>query len=155
MGESAVSMLAALLCGANFILHSAGWLEGGLTMGYEKFMMDLDLCGAAHTYLKGFDLSPDQFAMDGFVEIGPGKHFFSAQHTLRHYETAFYEPALSDSSSFEQWRDAGERSSEDRAAQLYHEALANYVAPPIDDAVDSALREFVDRRKASMPDQWY
>ena len=155
MGESAVSMLAALLCGANFILHSAGWLEGGLTMGYEKFMMDLDLCGAAHTYLKGFDLSPDQFAMDGFVEIGPGKHFFSAQHTLRHYETAFYEPALSDSSSFEQWRDAGERSSEERAAQHYREALANYVAPPIDDAVDSALREFVDRRKASLPDQWY
>ncbi len=116
MSESAVSMLAALLCGANFILHSAGWLEGGLAMGYEKFMMDLDLCGAAHTYLKGFDLSPDQFAIDGFAEIGPGKHFFSAQHTLRHYETAFYEPALSDSSSFEQWRDAGERSSEDRAA---------------------------------------
>ena len=98
MSESAVSMMSALLCGANFILHSAGWLEGGLAMGYEKFMMDLDLCGAAHTYLKGFDLSADQFALDGFVEIGPGKHFFSAQHTLRHYETAFYEPALSDSS---------------------------------------------------------
>jgi trimethylamine--corrinoid protein Co-methyltransferase len=155
MGESAVSMLSALLCGANFILHSAGWLEGGLAMGYEKFMMDLDLCGAAHTYLKGFDLSDDQFAMDGFVEIGPGKHFFSAQHTLRHYETAFYEPALSDSSSFEQWRDGGERSSEDRAAQLYREVLANYVAPPIDDAVDAALLEFVEQRKASMPDQWY
>ena len=57
MSESAVSMMSALLCGANFILHSAGWLEGGLAMGYEKFMMDLDLCGAAHTYLKGFDLS--------------------------------------------------------------------------------------------------
>ena len=155
MGESAVSMLAALLCGANFILHSAGWLEGGLTMGYEKFMMDLDLCGAAHTYLKGFDLSPDQFALDGFAEIGPGKHFFSAQHTLRHYETAFYEPALSDSSSFEQWRDGGERSSEDRAAALCHDVLAKYEAPPIDDAVDAALLEFVDRRKASMPDQWY
>ena len=155
MGESAVSMLSALLCGANFILHSAGWLEGGLTMGYEKFMMDLDLCGAAHTYLKGFDLSPDQFALDGFAEIGPGKHFFSAQHTLRHYETAFYDPALSDSSSFEQWRDAGERRTEDRAASLLRDVLANYEAPPIDDAVDAALLEFIDRRKASMDDMWY
>jgi trimethylamine---corrinoid protein Co-methyltransferase len=118
-------------------------------------MMDLDLCGAAHTYLKGFDLSEDQFALDGFVEIGPGKHFFSAQHTLRHYETAFYEPALSDSSSFEQWRDGGERSSEDRAAVLCQEVLANYEAPPIDDAVDAALLEFIEKRKASMPDQWY
>ena len=155
MTESAVSMLSALLCGANFILHAAGWLEGGLTMGYEKFMMDLDLCGAAHTYLKGFDLSEDQFAQDGFAEIGPGKHFFSAQHTLRHYETAFYEPALSDSSSFEQWRDAGERTSDDRAAQLVGEVLEHYEAPPIDEAIDSALIEFVEQRKASMPDQWY
>jgi trimethylamine---corrinoid protein Co-methyltransferase len=155
MMESAVSMQAALLCGANFILHSAGWLEGGLTMGYEKFMLDLDLCGAAHTYLRGFDLSEDQFALDGFAEIGPGKHFFSAQHTLRHYETAFYEAALSDSSSFEQWRDAGERSSEDRAAAMCQRTLAEYEAPPIDEAVDAALLDFVAGRKAETPDQWY
>ncbi len=155
MQESTVSMMSALLCGANFILHSAGWLEGGLTMGYEKFMIDLDLCGAAHTYLKGFDLSEDQFAIDGFAEVGPGKHFFGSQHTLRHYETAFYEAALSDSTSFEQWRDAGERRSEDRAAPAHQDVLANYEAPPIDDAVDAALQDFVARRKAEMPDMWY
>jgi trimethylamine--corrinoid protein Co-methyltransferase len=155
MQESAVSMTAALLCGANFILHSAGWLEGGLAMGYEKFMMDLDLCGAAHTYLRGFDLSDDQFALDAFAEVGPGKHFFGSQHTLRHYETAFYDPVLSDSSSFEQWRDAGETTTEQRAAALCEKVLADYEPPPIDDAVDAALQDFVARRKASMPDQWY
>ena len=155
MSESAVSMMSALLCGANFILHSAGWLEGGLTMGYEKFMMDLDLCGAAHTYLKGVSLDHDQFAQDGFAEVGPGKHFFGSQHTLRHYETAFYEPALSDSNSFEQWRDAGELTSEQRAATMVRDTLAAYEAPPIDDAVDEELKEFVARRKAEMPDQWY
>lgn len=155
MQESAVSMMAALLCGANFILHSAGWLEGGLAMGYEKFMMDLDLCGAAHTYLKGVSLDDDQFALDAFAEVGPGKHFFGSQHTLRHYENAFYEPALSDNHSFEQWRDAGETTSEQRAAVMVRETLANYQAPPIDDATDEALQEYVARRKAEMPDQWY
>ena len=155
MTESAVSMMSALLCGANFILHSAGWLEGGLAMGYEKFMMDLDLCGAADTYLKGVSLDADQFALDGFAEVGPGKHFFGAQHTLRHYETAFFEPPLSNNDSFEQWRDAGSLDSEHRAAALVKSTLANYEAPAIDDAVDEQLREFVARRKASMPDQWY
>ncbi len=155
MQESAVSMMAALLCGANFILHSAGWLEGGLVMGYEKFMMDLDLCGAAHTYLKGVALDDDQFALDGFAEVGPGKHFFGSQHTLRHYETAFYEAALSDNNSFEQWRDAGETTAEQRAAVMVHEALATYEAPPMDDATDEALQEFVARRKAETTDQWY
>ena len=155
MAESTVSMMSALLCGANFILHSTGWLEGGLTMGYEKFMMDLDLCGAAHTYLKGISLDDDQFALDGFAEVGPGKHFFGSQHTLRHYETAFYEPALSDSNSFEQWRDAGQTTAEQRAAAMVRETLANYEAPPIDDAVDAELQDFVARRKAQTADQWY
>ncbi|MGB8859444.1 MAG: trimethylamine methyltransferase family protein [Ilumatobacteraceae bacterium] len=155
MQESAVSMLSALLCGANFILHSAGWLEGGLAMGYEKFMMDLDLCGAAHTYLKGVSLDDDQFALDGFAEVGPGKHFFGSQHTLRHYQTAFYEPALSDNNSFEQWRDAGETTAEQRAAVMVRETLANYEAPAMDEAIDEALQEFVARRKAEMTDQWY
>ena len=155
MQESAVSMLSALLCGANFILHSAGWLEGGLAMGYEKFMMDLDLCGAAHTYLKGMSLDEDQFALDGFAEVGPGKHFFGSQHTLRHYETAFYEPALSDNSSFEQWRDGGSTTSEQRAAVMVRDTLARYEPPPIDDAVDAELQEFVARRKAETADQWY
>ncbi|MEQ1702767.1 MAG: trimethylamine methyltransferase family protein [Ilumatobacteraceae bacterium] len=155
MQESAVSMMAALLCGTNFVLHSAGWLEGGLAMGYEKFMMDLDLCGAAHTYLKGVSLDDDQFALDGFAEVGPGKHFFGSQHTLRHYETAFYEPPLSDNTSFEPWRDAGETTAEQRAAVMVRETLANYEAPPMDDATDQALQEFVSRRKAEMTDQWY
>jgi trimethylamine--corrinoid protein Co-methyltransferase len=118
-------------------------------------MMDLDLCGAAHTYLKGLDLDDDQFALDGFAEVGPGKHFFGSQHTLRHYETAFYEAALSDNSSFEQWRDAGEQDSETRAEAMWRSTLESYEAPPIDVAVDEALREFVARRKAERPDPWY
>jgi trimethylamine--corrinoid protein Co-methyltransferase len=155
MTESAVSFIAALQCGANFILHSAGWLEGALTMGYEKFILDLDLCGAAGTYLKGVSLDEDEFAMDAFAEVGPGKHFFGSQHTLRHYETAFYEPSISNNDSFEQWRDAGSQSSEQRATTRWQRTLAEYQAPPIDDAVDAALREFVERRKAEVPDQWY
>jgi trimethylamine--corrinoid protein Co-methyltransferase len=155
MLESAVSMQAAILCGANFVLHSAGWLEGGLVMGYEKFLVDADFCGALHTYLAGFDLDDDQFAIDGFREIGPGKHFFGAQHTLRHYETAFWDSWTADNASFEQWRDAGERRVEERAADKVAELLAAYEPPPIDDAVDEALRDHVARRKTEMPDQWY
>ena len=155
MLESAVSMQAAILCGANFILHSAGWLEGGLVMGYEKFLVDADFCGALHRYLAGIDLSDEQFAMDGFREVGPGKHFFGAEHTLRHYETAFWDSWVSDSTSFEQWRDGGERRVEERAADKVAELLADYEPPPIDDHVDEALREFISRRKSSMPDMWH
>ena len=155
MAESTVSMQAAILCGANFLLHSAGWLEGGLAMGYEKFVMDLDLCGALHVYCKGVSLDDDEFALDGFAELGPGKHFFSAQHTLRHYETAFFDAATADNNSFEQWRDNGETTTEQRAAEIVARMLGDYELPPVDDAVDAALVDYVARRKAEMPDQWY
>ena len=155
MLESAVSMQAAILCGTNFVLHSAGWLEGGLSMGYEKFVMDADFCGALHTYLAGIDLDDEQFAIDGFHEVGPGKHFFGAQHTLRHYETAFWDSAVANNDSFEQWRDAGERRVEELAHDRGVATLRDYEAPPIDSAIDEALQDFVARRKAAVPDQWH
>ena len=155
MAESTMSMMSAILCGTNFLLHSAGWLEGGLAMGYEKFMMDADFCGALHRYLEGVSLDDDEFAIDGFHEVGPGKHFFGSQHTLRHYETAFYDSTTADNNSFEQWRDAGESNTEQRAAERVIETLANYAAPPLDEAIDEALLDYIGRKKASMPDMWY
>ncbi len=155
MAESTMSMMSAILCGTNYILHSAGWLEGGLAMGYEKFMMDADFCGSLHRYLEGVSLDDDEFAIDGFHEVGPGKHFFGSQHTLRHYETAFYDASTADNTSYEQWRDAGELNTEQRAADRVRETLANYEAPPHDSAIDEALQAYIDKQKASMPDMWY
>ena len=150
-----VACRPAVLCGANFILHSAGWLEGGLAMGYEKFVMDVDFCGALHTYLPGIDLAEDQFALDGFVEVGPGKHFFGSQHTLRHYETAFWDSGWPTTTRSSSGGTPARRRVEDRAAERVAAMLANYEAPPIDAAVDEALLDFVARRKADMPDKWH
>ena len=155
MAESTMSMMSAILCGTNFLLHSAGWLEGGLAMGYEKFVMDADFCGALHRYLQGVSLDPDEFALDGFEEVGPGKHFFGSQHTLRHYETAFYDSPTADNNSFEQWRDAGESRTEERAAELVAKTLAEYEPPQLDDAVDEALNDYITRKKSSTEDMWY
>jgi trimethylamine--corrinoid protein Co-methyltransferase len=155
MAESTMSMMSAILCGTNFVLHSAGWLEGGLAMGYEKFVMDADFCGALHRWLEGVSLDPDEFALDGFHELGPGKHFFSAQHTLRHYETAFYDSPTADNTSFEQWRDSGESRTEERAAAIVAKTLAEYEPPHLDESIDAALRDFIERQKSSVPDMWY
>ena len=155
MAESAVSMQAAILCGANFILHAAGWLEGGLVMGYEKFAMDADLCSALQVYVNGVSLSDEDLALDAFREVGPGNHFLGSAHTLRHYETAFWDSAVADNNSFEQWRDGGSKSVDQRAGEQVHALLAGYEPPAIDVAVDEALRDFVSRRKAASEDRWY
>jgi trimethylamine--corrinoid protein Co-methyltransferase len=155
MMESAVSMQAAILCGAHFILHSAGWLEGGLAMGYEKFILDADFCSALHTYLAGIPLDDNALALDSFREVGPGKHFFGCAHTLRNYETAFWDSGTADNTSFEQWRDAGEKDAMRRANEKWRAMLRTYEAPPLDPAIDEALQAFMTEKKQSRPDMWH
>lgn len=155
MQESVTSLNAALLCGANFILHAAGWLEAALTIGYEKLVLDADYLGAAHTYLKGLSIDSNARALDAFAEVGPGNHFFGCAHTLANYETAFHECALADTDSFENWSDAGAKDSIQRATESWKETLRSYQAPPMDRAIDEALREFIAKRKQAMPDIWH
>ena len=153
--EGTMSMLAAIHCGANFILHAAGFLDGLLSMSYEKFMLDADLCGALHTYLDGVKIDDDQLAVDAFAEVGPGNHFFGCAHTLAHYETAFWDSDLSDNEPFEKWEAAGSTDAATRANSLWKRRLAEFEAPAMDPALREALQDFVDRKKAGMQDMWY
>jgi len=155
MMEGTMSMLAAVQCGANFILHSAGFLDGLLSMSYEKFMLDADLCGALHAYLDGVKMGDDELAVEAFAEVGPGNHFFGAQHTLRHYETAFWDSDLSDNEPFEKWEAAGSADAATRANRLWKKRLAEYEAPAMDIAVKDALKDFVAKKKAETEDAWY
>ena len=155
MMEGTMSMLAAVHCGANFILHSAGFLDGLLSMSYEKFMLDANLCGALHTYLDGVKIDDNQLAVEAFAEVGPGNHFFGCSHTMANYQTAFFDSALSDNEPYEKWEAAGSTDAATRANKAWKLALAEYEAPPLDAGVDEALREFMARTKAGMPDAWY
>jgi trimethylamine--corrinoid protein Co-methyltransferase len=155
MTEGTMSMLAAIHCGANFILHSAGFLDGLLSMSYEKFVMDTDLCGALHTYLDGVTVDENQLAMGAFEEVGPGNHFFGSQHTLANYETAYWDSEIADNRPFEQWELDGSHDAAYRANKLWKKRLDEYVAPPLDEGIDEALKDFLARRKGSMADAWY
>jgi trimethylamine--corrinoid protein Co-methyltransferase len=150
--ESANTMQPAMLAGVNFILHVAGWLEGGLTMGYEKFVLDNDQAGMWHAFAKGVDLSPNGQALDAILENGPGQHFLGAAHTLANFETAFYRSAVADNNSFEQWELDGSQDAAQRANAIWKRTLAEYALPPMDDAVNEELTEWIERRKASFPD---
>jgi trimethylamine--corrinoid protein Co-methyltransferase len=150
--ESANTLLPSCLAGVNFMLHVAGWLEGGLAMGYEKFVMDVDQAGMMHTLLAGVDLSPNGQAIDAMREVGPGKHFLGCAHTQANFENAFYRSPLADNNSYEQWEAEGSPDMTKRANALWKKQLAEYVEPPMDPAIDEALLDYIARRKASFLD---
>ncbi len=153
--ESADSMHSTAMAGSNFTLHAAGWLEGGLSTGYEKLVMDADRLGSYQKLMSGLDMSEDQFARDAYQEIQPGGHFLGSAHTMRHYKTAFYDAQLSDSENVESWEENGAEDMRMRAYKKWNQMLSNYQPPAIDPAVKEALDEFVAKRKQELPDAWY
>ncbi len=150
--ESVQSLLPAVLGGVNFVLHGAGWLEGGLVSSYEKFVMDADQLGNLQVLCGGYDLSENGQALDAIREVGPGQHFLGCAHTQANFETAFYRSTISDNNSFEQWQAEGALDTAQRANAIWKKMLADYEAPPIDPGIDEAMQEFIAKKKASMPD---
>jgi len=150
--ETSQSMWPTIMCGVNFVLHAAGWLEGGLASGYEKFIMDADQLGMLQKLSQGLDISEEGQAMDALFEVGPGSHYLGSEHTKRNYETAFYDSKVADYNSFEQWELEGSKDAATRANGIYKEMLASYEAPAIDPGIDEALNEYMTKRKNEFAD---
>jgi trimethylamine--corrinoid protein Co-methyltransferase len=153
--ESANTLQTGMLAGVNFMLHTAGWLEGGLSMGYEKFILDADQAAMIEVFLSGVDDSENGQAMDALRDVGPGNHFLGCDHTQANFETAFYRSTTADNNSFEQWESEGALDAAKRANQMWKSTLAAYEPPPIDPGIDEALKDFMRRRKSEMPDVNY
>ncbi len=153
--ESAQTLLPTVHAGVNFVLHAAGWLEGGLVSSYEKLVMDADQLGMMQVYANGIDLSENGQAMGAVREVGPGAHFLGCAHTQENFMTAFYRSSVADNNSFEQWESEGSKDAAMRANGLWKKLLADYEAPPLDPAVDEALMAFISRRKSEFEDMNY
>ncbi len=146
--ESVFSLWGAIQGGGNFILHSAGWLEGGLRCSYEKTILDIDLLQMVAELLTPLDLSADALAVDAIREVGPGGHFFGTGHTQSRYKQAFYAPILSDWRNYETWSEAGSPTAIERANRIWKERLATYEEPPMDPSIREELDAFVAKRRA-------
>ena len=153
--EAANTLHSAAMAGVNFMLHTAGWLEGGLAMGYEKFMMDADQASMLAVLLQGIDLSENGQALDALEEVGPGNHFLGCTHTQANFQSAFWRSEIADNNSFEQWESEGSLDAASRANGRWKTALAEYTAPPIDIAIDEQLQDYIKVRKDSFPDANY
>jgi trimethylamine---corrinoid protein Co-methyltransferase len=150
--ESAATFFPTMTAGVNFVLHTAGWLEGGLVMGYEKFILDADMAGMAGALVAGVDLSENGQAMEPLLATGPGQHYLGTEHTLANFETAFWRPDTPDSNSFEQWVSEGSQDAVARAHERWRQMLADYEAPAFDDQIDARLQSWIQQRKDSFPD---
>ncbi|MGA0951140.1 MAG: trimethylamine methyltransferase family protein [Candidatus Puniceispirillaceae bacterium] len=153
--ESTQTLSPTVLGGVNFVLHAAGWMEGGLVADYAKLILDADQLTMVPKLVNGIDLTDNGQAMDALRETGPGQHFLGSAHTQANFEDAFWRSELADNTTYEQWSSDGSVESADRARKKFADMLERYVAPEIDPAIDEALRAFVARRMEELPDSDY
>ncbi len=150
--ETANTLNAALMGGVNFMLHSCGWLEGGLVASFEKFVMDADHLGTLQKMGLGVSADENGQAMDAIREVGPSGHYLGCDHTQKNFKSAFWRSNLFDYKPFETWYEEGARDTYSLAAERVASQLANYQQPPLDPEILAALEKYVADKKAAMPD---
>jgi trimethylamine---corrinoid protein Co-methyltransferase len=145
--EAEMAVWGAVMGGVNLLYQGAGWLEGGLTASYEKLIVDAEILQMISEVLQPMIVDEASLGFDAIVDVGPGGHFFGTAHTLERFETAFYEPMVSDGRNFETWQADGSRTATERANGIWKRLLAEAVPPTLDPPITEALDAFVARRK--------
>jgi trimethylamine--corrinoid protein Co-methyltransferase len=150
--EALMTLMPTFLAGTNWVMHSAGWLEGGLVAGYEKFIVDIELVQMMQHEFTPLEIDEDSMAFGAHEEVGHGGHFLGAMHTMERFRTCFYRPLLSSSENYERWMRNGGSDAAARSTKIWRAKLEEYLAPPIDDAIRLELEEYVVRRRAELGD---
>ncbi len=146
--ESQMALWGCIMGGAHLVEHAAGWMHGGLTASFEKLILDAEMLQMFQSYMTPMDTSAAALAVQAIAEVGPGGHFFGADHTMERYETAFYTPLISNWENYPNWLDRGSTDAQMRAGTIWRQLLAEYEAPTLDESRAEALDDFVNRRKA-------
>jgi trimethylamine--corrinoid protein Co-methyltransferase len=150
--EALMTMLPTFLAGTNFVMHSAGWLEGGLVSCYEKFIIDIELLKMLQVEFTPLEITEDSLAFGAHEEVGHGGHFLGAAHTMERFRDCFYRPMLSSSANFERWIKLGGKDTAARAGEIWRAKLDSFEAPPLDEAIRAELDDFVARRRRELGD---
>jgi len=148
--ETEWNLWPAMLGHANLVMHAVGWLEGGLTVSYEKFILDLEQIAMFVHFLDGFTIDPENFALDMIAQVGPGGHHFGTEHTQARYQNAFYTSSVAERQTFDSWVDAGSEDATVQAHKLWQAMLQAYEAPPLDVAIQEELAAYVERREEEL-----
>jgi len=148
--ESEMAVWGAVMGGVNLLYQGAGWLEGGLTASYEKLILDAEILQMMSEVLQPVVVDEASLGLDAIAEVGPGGHFFGSAHTLERFETAFYQPILSDWRNYETWQEDGAHNATERANRIWKQLLAESEPPALNPAVADGIAAFVARRKSEI-----
>ena len=148
--ETQMALWGATMGHGNFIYHAAGWLEGGLVASFEKIILDCEMLQHMSYMLRPLDINLKEIGIEAMQQVGPGGHFFGCDHTMERFQTAFYQPFLSDWQNQESWQMAGAKDATMRATEIWQKILKEFTPPETDPAITEAMDAYVAKRKEKL-----
>jgi len=148
--ESTWTLWPSVLSHTNILYHAVGWMEAGMTVSFEKFIIDAENLAMMQRFLQGVEINDETLALDSIAEIGPAGHHFGTAHTQARFETAFHASTVADRRNYGAWQSAGAQSTVERANQVWKEMLSRYEAPPLDASIREAMEDYVARREREL-----
>lgn len=147
--ENQLGLWGCLMAGASVIIHSAGWLEGGLSVSYEKLITDVEVLNMIAEICGGAKAGPDEIGFDALQEVAPSGHFFATTQTMARYNTEFYEPVVHEYANFGTWTERGARGANERATDVWQRILEEGKGPNVDGEKRTELQAFIAKRTAA------
>lgn len=148
--QTMMTMMPTFLSGTNWVMHTAGWLEGGLVSSYDKFILDVEILQSLMVEFTPLEFNESSLAFDAHLEVGHGGHFLGAAHTMERFRDCFYRPFLTNSDNYERWTRLGARDTRDRAEEIWKKKLEDYVMPDMEPSTLLELSDFVAQRKSQL-----
>ncbi len=144
-GEATMSILIAAQSGANMV-HDVGYTgSGSLGSLYQLVMCD-EIISMVKRFMRGITVDDETLALDVINNVGPGGHYLSEDHTMRHFKTETWFPTLISRTRYDGWKTMeGGTTMGERVAQKMRDILKTHEVPPLPDDVLKKMDEIIER----------
>lgn len=131
------SALVALLAKTN-LNHDVGYLESGLAVAPEMFVLANEIIAQARHFMTGVRVDDEALAVEVIDAVGPGGEFLSHDHTLAHWRE-FWLPQVFDRQRLEPWVEKGAKSLKVRLREQTLALMDNHKVEPLPAAAEAEI----------------
>ncbi|MDQ7095145.1 trimethylamine methyltransferase family protein [Desulfosporosinus sp. PR] len=138
--EGMMVFLATHQANMNYIIHSAGVMDGYVSFSYEKFIVDLEIIGMVKRFLSGVAVNKDTLAVDVIKEVGPAGEFLTSMHTMLNCRKEPFIPSISLREAIE---DDPNKKIIENIENKKKAMLDSYVKPELPEDVQKQLVDYL------------
>lgn len=148
LAEASLMLSTVVRNGAHFIYHACGQMGSYISMGYEKWLLDEEICRLVRGMITPVIRAGETIDTVLINQVGIGGQYLVHPSTFEKFRN-LSASRMFNRKDFSRWHKNGGRRVEDQAFDMLGPRLESYEKPPIDQGLENALNAYVTARKCS------